>query len=210
MKENKTLRLIIVVALLLAIGIGIIVINKFQYSLDYSKNVRLEIYLGKTFEVNDILSIANDVYDDAIVQKAGPFQDTIAITVRSTSEEQNTEIINKINEKYETSFTVDDIVLYYNSNVRGRDQIELYIVVSIISGLIILLSFGVRYHKLGVVKILASVIGVTVGTQVLYLTLASICNMKINNVTIASGIAILIFCFMYLSANYEKALKKSE
>lgn len=210
MKNNQTLRVIGVLILLLAIGIGIIAMNKFQYNVNYSKNVRLEIYLGKNFETNDILAMARNIYEnqEVVVQKAGVFQDSIAITVKSVEEEQNAELISKINEKYETELTVEDIDIYYNSNVRGRDLIEPYLLVSTIAGLLILVFFAVRYYRLGILRVIGSLIGVGVGTQILYLTLMSICNMPVNSITIVSGIAILIFCMMYLSANYEKALKK--
>lgn len=212
MKDKRTLRGLIVILILLVVGIAIMATNKFQYSVDYSKNVRLEIALGKTFEINDILEIAQNIYEkeEVIIQKAGPFQDTIAITVKGTTEEKNNEIINKINEKYETELTAEDITLYYNSNIRGREEIEKYLLVSVIAGVGILTFFGIRYKKLGIGKVLGSVVCVAVGTQILYLTLMSICNMPINNITIASGIAILIFCFMYLSANYEKVINKAE
>lgn len=212
MKDKKTIKAIIAIVILLIIGIAIIVTKKFEYSVDYSKNVRIELYLGKSFEINDILEIANDVYENEkiIVQKAGPFQDTIAITVKSTTDEQNNKILNKINEKYETSITTEDLNLYYNSNYRGRDIIEQYLIAGMIAGIAILVIFVIRYKKIGILKVISSVIAIFICTQVLYLTLTSIFNMQINNITIASYIAILIFCLIYLSSNYEKALNKHE
>lgn len=212
MKNNQTLRAIIVLVLLLVVGAGIMVMNKFQYDTNYSKNVRLEVYLGKNFEIKDMVEATNEIYENqqVIVQKAGPFEDTVAITVKETTEEQKEQLLQKINEKYGMTLTNENIASYYNSNVRGRDLIEPYIGVSIIAGVLILVFFGIRYHKLGVTKVLGSVVGIIVGTQILYLTLTSIFSMKVSNITIASGIAILIFCVMYLSANYEKAIKKAE
>lgn len=212
MKDKTTIKAIIAIVILLIIGIAIIVTNKFEYSVDYSKNVRIELYLGKSFEINDILEIANDVYENEkiIVQKAGPFQDTIAITVKSTTDEQNDKILSKINEKYETSITTEDLNLYYNSNYKGRDIIEQYLIAGMIAGIAILVIFVIRYKKIGILKVISSVIAIFICTQVLYLTLTSIFNMQINNITIASYIAILIFCLIYLSSNYEKALNKHE
>lgn len=212
MKDKKTIKPIITIAILLIIGIVIIVTNKFEYSVEYSKNVRLELYLAKSFEIDDVLEITNDVYENqnAIVQKSGPFQDTIAITVKSTTAEQNEEIVNKINEKYGTSLKTEDLNLYYNSNYRGRDIIEQYLTASIVAGIIILALFGIRYKKIGTWKVISSVITIFVCTQVLYLTLTSIFSMPINSITIASCIAVSIFCLIYLGSNYEKALNKPE
>jgi len=211
MKSNKIKGLIIIIALLL-LGVVIIVLNKFAFSINYSKNVRLEIHLGKDFEISDVLAIVSDVYKEqnAIVRKSGGFSDTITVTLRAISDEQNEEFVNKLNEKYETSFTTSDLNIYYNSNVRGTDMIKPYIAVSIIVAVIIIGYFAVRYRKIGMVRAILGPIMVGIGTQVLYLCLMSIFRMEINEGTIASGIAIIIFCLMYLINCYEKELKATE
>jgi len=209
MKENQTLKSIAVIIILAVIGIAIIVFNKFEFNVNYSKNVRLEINLGKSFEINDILEMANAIYTngEAIVRKAGDYQETITITIKDYTDEQNEELINKINEKYETNLTTEDIVIYYNSNVRGSDLIKPFILSSGIAGALILMFFGIRYYKLGLVKVLGSSVGIVIGTQILYLTLTSIFRMQINEATISVGITIAMFCLMYLVATYERKLK---
>ena len=211
MKSNKIKGLIIIIALLL-LGVVIIVLNKFAFSINYSKNVRLEIHLGKDFEISDVLALVSDVYKEqgAIVRKSGGFSDTITVTLRAISDEQNEEFVNKLNEKYETSFTTSDLNIYYNSNVRGTDMMKPYIAVSTIVAVIIIGYFAVRYRKIGMVRAILGPIMVGIGTQVLYLCLMSIFRMEINEGTIASGIAIIIFCLMYLINCYEKELKATE
>ncbi len=209
MEKKSIIKTIFVFAIILAIGISIIAMNKFKYSLDYSKNVRLEVYMGKNFEIDDIKSIANEIFSgkEVILQKAGAFQDGISITLREINEEQKEAFVTKLNEKYETELTVEDIEVYYNSNVRGRDLIQLYYIVVGIAGVLILVFFGVRYHSLGTTKVIGAVLGITLLGEILYLTLISIFNVQINNTTIASMIAIILFVFAYLISNYEKRIK---
>ena len=85
-----------------------------------------------------------------------------------------------------------------------------YIAVSTIVAVIIIGYFAVRYRKIGMVRAILGPIMVGIGTQVLYLCLMSIFRMEINEGTIASGIAIIIFCLMYLINCYEKELKATE
>lgn len=208
MKDNKYKGLIIILALII-IGTVFIIINKFAFNVNYSKNVRFEIDLGKDFEISDILAITNEVYpnQDAIVRKAGAFSDILTITLRDFEEEQNENLINKINEKYETEFTTADIKIFYNSNVRGRDIIKPYITASLIFSIIILAFFGIKYKKLGILRTVLSPILVMVGTQVLYFFMISLFRVKINESTVAVGIAIILFCLTYLIHSFENEVK---
>ena len=211
MKDAKKIKSIVAVIVLLLIGIFIIVFNKFSFNVNYSKNVRLEFDLGKEYAISDILLITNEVYNDQIpiVRKAGIYQETVDIILEQISDEKNEELINKINEKFETELTIEDINIYYNSNLKGRDLIKPFIVPGIIAFVLILVFYGIRYNKLGLFKVLAGVTGIGVGTQILYLSLLSIFEMQINEATIAVGITIVLFCFMYLIATFEKQLKNA-
>ena len=153
MKNGKLKGILIIVALLI-VGVIIMVFNKFAFNVNYSKNVRLEIYLGKNFEINDILEMTSEIYkgQNVIVRKAGDYLDTVAVTLKEVSDEQNEEFINKINEKYETSFAVSDIKTYNNSNVKGTDLMKPYVASSVIVAVITLAYFIIRYKKLGLVK----------------------------------------------------------
>lgn len=208
MKNNK-FKGLIVIAALIVIGLVIIIVNKFEFNVNYSKNVRLEISLSKDFNVSDILAITNEVYQnqDVVVRKSGPFEDIITITLRDFTDEQNENLINKINEKYETSLTTDGIGIYYNSNVRGRDIIKPYITVTLVFGIIVLGFFIIKYKKLGITRTILSPILVIIGTQVLYFLMISIFRVKINESTIATGISIMLFCLMYLINCFEKEVK---
>lgn len=209
MKDNQTLKTLAVILIMIVIGIAIIAINKFQYNVNYSKNVRLEIDLHDEYSIGDIISIVNEVYEDqdAIVRKSENNDNVITVTVKSITDEQNEELINKINERYETTLTTDNIGLYYNSNVKVRDLIKPYLLPSGIAIVLILVFFAIRYNKLGALKIVCSTAVLIIFTLVLYLTLTSIFNMQINEASIGVGIAITTFCLMYLISNYEKELK---
>ncbi len=208
MKDNKIKGLIIILALIV-IGIVVIIVNKFEFNVNYSKNVRLEINMEKYFEVSDIIEITNEVYpnQDVIVKQAGLVGKTIAITLRDFTDEQNENLINKINEKFETSLTTDDIGIYYNSNVRGRDIIKPYITATLVFGIIILAFFAIKYKKLGITRTILSPIFVIIGTQVLYFFMVSIFRVSISESTVATAITIMLFCLMFLIHCFEKEIK---
>ena len=209
MNKNHVIKLGIIFAIFVAISVLIIVLNKFEFNVNYSKNVRIELDMGGSFATGDIIAITNEVYKEnqAIVRSSGDYNEILTITVKDSTEEQNQELIDKINEKYETSFETTDLKLYYNSSVKGMDLIKPYIIPSIISGILALVFFGIRYRKLGLVKILGSVVCMVFGTIILYMALSSLFRMEINEVSIAGGIAIAIFSLTYIAIYYEKMLK---
>ncbi|MBR6033397.1 MAG: hypothetical protein IKP28_01400 [Clostridia bacterium] len=210
MKDMNKLKVIVVAAVLIVAAIITVAVNPFKFNVNYSKNVRLEVYIEKDFEINDILSIVNSIYtnDDVIVRKAGALEKTASITLRDFTEEQNEKLISQLNEKYELKLTSEDIEIYYNSNVKGRDLIKPYIVATAIAGVLILAFFGVRYRKIGLAKSVGGTIAVVCLTQLLYTFLINIFGMYINEATIVVGITIGILCLMYLVATFEKLKAK--
>lgn len=210
MDKNRIIKFAVIFAIFAVIGILIIVFNKFEFNVNYSKNVRIELDLGKTFDAGEITEITNEIYKNqlAVIRSTGNFGETISITVKDSTDEQNEELINRINEKYETDFSVADLKLYYNSNVKGIDLITPYIVPSIVAGVLILVFFGIRYRKLGILTIFASVLAIVIGTAILYMALSSIFKMEINEISIAGGFAIAIFSLTYIATVFEKRLEE--
>ncbi len=210
MKDMNKLKVIAVAVVVIVAAIITVTVNPFKFNVNYSKNVRLEVYIEKDFEINDILAIANSIYtnDDAIVRKVGTLEKTASITVRDFTEEQNEKLISQLNEKYELELTSADIEIYYNSNVRGKDLIRPYIVATAITGVLILVFFGVRYRKIGLAKSVGGTFAVACLTQLLYIFLINIFGMYINEATIVVGITIEILCLMYLVATFEKLRAK--
>ena len=210
MDKKKTIRIICVAAVFALIGILIIVLNKFSFNVNYSKNVRLEVNLNQSFDLGDIIGITNEVFEGQvpIIRKGGSFDELVAITVKETSDEQNEALIEKINEKFEKEYSIEDLKVYYNSNVKGTDLISPFIGVGIIATLLILAFYILRYKRLGIVRIVISVLSIMLGAALLYAALTSLFYMEINEASIAMGIAIEIFCLSYIALTYEKELAR--
>ena len=52
------------------------------------------------------------------------------------------------------------------------------------------------------------ILGIVIGTTLLYMALSSLFRMEINEASIAGGIAIEIFCFVYFGYIFEKKLQE--
>lgn len=211
LEMNKILYAILICAII--VGILIIATVGLNVDIIYSKNVEIDIYIGKTFEKEDIENIANEVFprERVIVREIELFQDMVSITVADnrTEDELNEkieELNNKINEKYEVENTVDDIDVIYNSKVRLSSLIIPYAVTLGISIILILIYVGIRYKKLGVIKTLVTYILSIGAAEMLLLSIIAIVRFPVNRLVIPLGLLVLVMVVTILGLKNEKKL----
>ena len=164
----------------------------------YSKNVQIEIYLGKTFEIKDIKKIVDEVFpgERKIVENVELFNDMVVITLpEKTDEELKTkieELNTKINEKYEIENIVDDIVVSHNPKIRLSSILKPYILPIAISVGIILVYVLIRYRKLGALKTIANYILTVGAVEAVYLSMLAITRFPINRLVIPIGLTLYV------------------
>ena len=146
---------------------GIVVIATIGLKSDiiYSRNVQMNIYIGQTINKKDIEDIVKEVFPNerVIVQEVEVFQDMVAITLLDTRSDEDLnakveELNTKINEKYQIENKTEDINITHNPRVRLSSILIPYLLPIGISFAVILILVGIRYRKLGIVKILINYI----------------------------------------------------
>lgn len=212
MKKNKIIYALLAVIIIVGIILGCTI--KFNFSLAYANSTRLEIYLGKDYEIKDIEKIAEEVFQNKefIVQKVETFNDMPAITVWGVSSEQKEKLAEKLNEKYETEIKGEDISEVKLPNYRGRDIMERYFLPIGISAVVILVYVAVRYAKLGWGKmIIKTILGVVI-IEAIYLSLIVITRLPVSFYTLPLGIVIAAITLTVMMFKNEKnlELKKNE
>lgn len=218
MKMN--MKKIIYAVLICIIIAGGIVIGTMGLNTDitYSKSVRMDIYLGKTFENSDIKQIAKEVFgtDNILVQKVELFEDMVAITVKQKDidnineslESLNTKLNEKLNEKYELENKVEDIAVTYQPKIRLSSIMKPYLVPCIISGIIILVYAAIRFRKIGTLKTIVKYIVAILGTEAIYLSIIAITRIPVNRFVIPVGLLIYIVAATLVTIMQEKKLAK--
>lgn len=206
---------IIYAVLICVIIAGIVIIATLGLNADiiYSKNVQIDVYIGKTVDIKDIESIAEEVFpgERIIVQEIELFQDMVSITISDnrTEEELNTkieELNTKINEKYELENSVDDISVTHNPKIKLSSLIMPYALTIGISMIIILVFVGIRYKKLGVLKTLVTYILSIGAAEMILLSIIAITRLPINRFVIPVGLLLLIVIITILGFKNEKKL----
>ena len=208
----------IIYAILVCIIIaGIVVIATIGLNADliYSKNVEIDVYIGKLIDEKDIQTIVDEVFpgERNIVQEIELFEDMVSITIPDTrtEEELNSkveELNTKINEKYELENTTDDIQITHNSKIRLSSVVMPYLVVLGISIVIVLVYVALRYKKLGVAKTLINYVLAIVGSELVLLSIIAITRFPVNRIIVPAGLVLLLAVITVLGFKNEKKLNE--
>lgn len=204
--KNKILYIIMAIIIIAGIVVGCTA--KFKFSLAYDDSNRIEVYIGKDYIKSDVESIAKEVFgtNDVLIQKIEFFNDSVAITVRESNDEQLNNLVTKINEKYETSLTKDDLTVVEIPHYRGRDLMANYVWPIAISAALIIVYEAIRFRKLGVVKVVAKLIIWPIVIEALYLSALAITRIPISYYTLPLGIILAVLTLTIITYKNEKKL----
>ena len=209
--KSKQLK-IILIALVIIAGIVMIAVKGFNFDLKYQDTQRVELYLKTEFNISDIRQITDEVFGNqkVMIQKVEVFEDSVSITTTSISDEQKSNLITKINEKYGTEITAEDTTVENIGHTRGRDIIKPYIVPFAIAAIVVLIYLGIRYYKLSIAKVIAKSIGIMALAQILLFSVMAIARIPIGRVTIPMVILVYLLTLFGITTKFEKDLSKKK
>ena len=209
--KSKQLK-IILIALVIIAGIVMIAVKGFNFDLKYQDTQRVELYLKTEFNISDIRQITDEVFGNqkVMIQKVEVFEDSVSITTTSISDEQKSNLITKINEKYGTELTAEDTVVEDIGHTRGRDIIKPYIIPFAIAVIVVLIYLGIRYHKLTTAKVIAKSIGIMTLAQILLFSVIAITRIPIGRLTIPMVILVYLLTLFGITTKFEKDLSKKK
>ncbi len=211
-KKTKVLALLIAVVILA--GVIVTCTVGLNFDLRYQATKKIQLYLEKDFEIADIKQITNEVLSNqkVIIQKVEVFEDTVSILAKDITEEQKANIITKVNEKYGTELSAENITITNVPHTRGRDIIKPYIMPFMIATIIILVYMVIRYYKIGALKTLAKTIALLVLAQAVLLGIMAIARIPIGRITIPLVLAVYVLSLIGATSYFERKLedKKAE
>ena len=126
MKQKSTKILAVLIAIILIAGTIIIFTKGLAFDLNYADSKKVELNLGKEFDRKDMKAITNEVFgkQPVLIQEIEVYKDAVSITTTDITDEQKSDLITKVNEKYGTELSADNITIEENSHIRGRDVIK--------------------------------------------------------------------------------------
>lgn len=214
MEKIKNPKIIYLIAVLIII-VGIIVtcIWKTNFSLEYSEHTRINVYIGKEFNVEDMKQIVKDVFKNKEIkyQNIETFNDSIAINVKELNDEELTVLKDKVKEKYEIEEIDSNVTTMTIPHYRIRDIIKPYIVPMVITTIIILAYVGIRYLKLGAFIVTIKLLVRLIVSQAVFASIIQILRIPVGVYMVPVAILIYILTIMATVIVYEnEATRKKE
>ena len=209
--KNKNFVISLIVLVVLA-GIVMIAVKGFNFDLKYQDTQRVELYLQTQFEISDIKQITNEIFGNqrVMIQKVEVFEDSVSITTSSISDDQKSNLVTKINEKYGTELTAEDIEVQNITHTRGRDIIKPYIVPFAIAVIAILIYMAIKYYKLNMLKVISQSAAILLLAQIVLFCIIAITRIPIGRLTIPMVILVFLLTVFGLTCNLEKKLTKKK
>lgn len=210
MKQKSKKILIAMIVIILIVGATVLLTKGLAFDLIYANSKKVEINLGKQFEKKDIRIITDEVFgkQPVQIQEIEVYKDAISIMTTEITNEQKMQLITKINEKYGTEISADDITIEEYSHIRGRNFIKPYITPFVIATVIILIYLAIRYYKLNSLKVLIQTIGIIILSQLVLLGIMVITRMPIGTFTIPTILFVYMLSTYVCITKFESDLQK--
>lgn len=205
MKLNGYKKLLLLGTILLIIaGIFVVALKGVKVSLKLQQHESMIIKVGKQVELKDIEEICNTTFENKkfVVRNVEMFNDSADIVVESITDEEKEKIVNKINEKYGTELTTQDLTINSNSNVRIRDIVRPYIFPIVVSVILIGGIYTIVYRNKEIVIKYIKTLLIIVITEMLIASIVAIVRIPLTQsiITIMLFIAIIEMLF-YMNKN---------
>ena len=217
MKHKAYIKLIIVlIALVIIIAGTVVKLSKgMNYIIKWKKSVSINFHIHEAkVELSDLKGVLNESFPGSkyIIQNLDDEEDDFLITIdkeQITDEEKNS-FIEKVNSKYETEITADDIEVVYNNPVKLFDIAKPYIIPVIITVVIISAYFILRYKKVGALNIIENLLYGIVMPEWLYLSILALFRISVGYYTLPIAILIYLISIITLIYVFEKQAQNVE
>ena len=210
--DKKIKIVVLFIAIVMIVGIIVVLTVGFNFDLRYQETKKIQLNLEKDFEIADIKQITNETLpnEKVVIQKVEVYEDTVSILAKEITEEQKTELIQKVNEKYGTELSADSTEIITVPHTRGRDIIKPYAMPFIIATAIIFVYMVIRYYKLGIVKTIARTALIAVLSQVILVSIMAITRIPIGRVTIPLVLTVYVLSLLGITTCLEKELSEKK
>lgn len=213
MKNSKMLKIMYILAIIIIItGIVATCVWKTNFSLLYAEHSRIDLYLGKDYNLEDLKQIANEVFanEEVVFQEIETFHDSVAINVSQISDEQLTSLKEKIKTKYEIENIDSAITSVTIPHYRVRDMLKPYIAPMVITTLVIFAYVAIRYSNLGIFKVVLKLLINMILSTGVFVSIIEIVRIPVGVYTIPVGILVYVFATLLTVVGFENEMTRKK
>ena len=212
MKQIKKSKLtqILLIVLVLVMGLILALTKGFNKELKYKEHQEIKLEIGKEYKKTDIKEITNEIFDgqDVVIQDVDEYGDTVLISTNNITDEQKTNLVNKINEKYQIALAADSQEIQTIPQTRIIDILNHYFLAFGVSSIIILVYMAIRYRKLNALKVIFTTVLALVVTEAVLFAIFAITQIPFGKYTVALVFIAYVFALAVIVNKFENKLTK--
>ncbi len=180
----------------------------FNLSNDYDNSKKIAIYVKEGINIEDIKQFSKEVFgkDNCTVEYSDRFETSVFVNVKEISDEQKTNLENKLKEKYESLSKLEGDVIEITDvpKVDIYDLIKSYIKpIAITTGLVLIILLIMGREK-GMAKALFIPLGLILGISAFYVSAIAILRIPVSEYIISVGIFVYTLSLI-IAAAYAKS-----
>ena len=208
--KNKNIIIYVIICLIIIAGVAVWEAKGFRTEMQFTPRKEIELTNYTGIDVSDIEAIASETLGNIrfMVQRVETFGNAVVIVAKDITEEQRNNIVTKFNEKYGTELKSENIEIVSIPFTRIKDVIKRFIVPGIVSLVLVLTYFVIRYKKIGWKKVTIKTLLTPVVAELLLFSIISIIRVPFSRLAVSLGVGTYISIIIVLTIMFENQRNK--
>lgn len=208
--KNKNIIIYVIICLIIIAGIAVWEAKGFRTEMQFTPRKEIELTNYTGIEVSDIETIASEVLGNTkfMVQRVETFGNAVVIVAKDITEEQRDNIVTKFNEKYGTELKSENIEIVSIPFTRIKDVIKRFIAPGIVSLVLVLVYFVIRYKNIGWKKVTIKTLLTPMVAELLLFSIISIIRVPFSRLAVSLGVGTYISIIIVLTIMFENQRNK--
>ena len=208
--KNKNIIIYVIICLIIIAGVAVWEAKGFRTEMQFTPRKAIELTNYTGIDVSDIEAIASETLGNTrfMVQRVETFGNAVVIVAKDITEEQRNNIVTKFNEKYGTELKSENIEIVSIPFTRIKDVIKRFIVPGIVSLVLVLTYFVIRYKKIGWKKVTIKTLLTPVVAELLLFSIISIIRVPFSRLAVSLGVGTYISIIIVLTIMFENQRNK--
>lgn len=186
-------------ALVIILGIIMYFVHGVNIGNIYGENTKLGLYIENGINLDEVKTMVSESFNGkkAIYQDVEYFGEMVLITLPPVTDEELDSFIAKINEKYELEYNKEDLNIIAMPSISLGEIIKPYLLPVLLTIGLSIIYIAIRYHKLGIVKMIVELIIMVAIIESIILSIYVIVNIPIDLTIIPVsllGLGIALIC----------------
>ena len=208
--KNKNIIIYVIICLIIIAGVAVWEAKGFRTEMQFTPRKEIELTNYTGIDVSDIEAIASETLGNTrfMVQRVETFGNAVVIVAKDITEEQRNNIVTKFNEKYGTELKSENIEIVSIPFTRIKDVIKRFIVPGIVSLVLFLTYFVIRYKNIGWKKVTLKTLITPVVAELLLFSIISIIRVPFSRLAVSLGVGTYISIIIVLTIMFENQRNK--